>query len=442
MPTRDQRLQFSPHAQQRRVLHSDARFRVVAAGRRGGKTKMAVFATLARALEAGDGWRGYWVGAEHHHALTAFNLVDATLPESVVARRKESPPRVIEHVDGWELEFHSAGGGSLVSVGLDWAVCDEAAKDFPKRTWTQELRPALSDQDGEAMFISTPDGRGWFYERYQRGGSPDYSEWASFRWPSYDNPGVADSEINAAKDDIPDRIFEQEYLAAFLDETGGVFEGLQTNLFTSNYDFPESGVDPQTEWVTSPFSIGVDLARHEDYRVIIVLDAGGRVVHFDREREESWPQIQRAVHHVAERYPGLVSIDASRDNKLVADLEAAGLRIEPVKFTSQRKTALIENLVGSIENGELAAPEIDALKSELEVFEYDVTRAGNVKYNAPQGFHDDCVDALALANDGLRHAEAAPTATVSKSDTDGHDAEGIMGAIREQARQNTEDKWK
>jgi hypothetical protein len=398
---------------------------------------MAVFATLARALEAGGGWRGYWVGAEHHHALTAFNLVDATLPESVVARRKESPPRVIEHVDGWELEFHSAGGGSLVSVGLNWAVCDEAAKDFPKRTWTQELRPALSDQDGEAMFISTPDGRGWFHERYQRGDSPDYPEWASFRWPSYDNPAVADSEINAAKDDIPDRIFEQEYLATFLDETGGVFEGLQETLFTADYDLPIAPTDS-----VEPHSIGVDLARHEDYRVIVVLDAGGRLVHFDRERGESWPAIQRAVQDAADRYPGLVSIDATRDNKLVADLEAAGLRIEPVKFSSQRKAALIENLVGSIENGELTAPEIDALKSELEVFEYDVTRAGNVRYHSPEGFHDDCVDALALANDGLRHAAAAPTATVSKGSDDDHNGEGILGTLHEQNRRGRGNKWK
>jgi len=71
--------------------------------------------------------------------------------------------------------------------------------------------------------------------------------------------------------------------------------------------------------------------------------------------------------------------------------------IEPVKFSPQKKRELIENLITRIENGELTAPDIGQLRHELSVFEYDVTRGGTVRYDAPEGFHDDTVDALALA---------------------------------------------
>lgn len=434
--TRKPKLEFTPYAEQAEVLQSDARFRVVAAGRRSGKTIMAAVETVRRAVNGPQDWHGYWVGAEHRHADTAYTLVDKALPDALVKRRNQSPPRTIELVDevGGTIEFHTAGGGALVSIGLDWAVCDEAGKSFPERSWTEELRPALSDRQGSAMFISTPGGRGWFYRRYERGQSEDYPEWKSWRWPTYRNPHVEDSEIDSAREELPQRIFEQEYLAEFVDETGGVFSGLDDHLFTSNYELP---LDPDD--AEPPFASGVDLARHEDYRVIVTIDSAGRIVYFDREQGEAWPHIQREVENVHGEYPGVVAIDASRDNKLVADLEASGIPIEPVKFSAQRKTELVENLMAAIENDEITAPEITQLRTELEVFEYDVTRAGNIRYEAPEGFHDDTVDALALAVDARTEAARQNVASTIRAgggeeygDSDGEAIREAVDHIQQQ----------
>jgi hypothetical protein len=439
-------LEFDPYDEQRAVLSSDARFRVVAAGRRSGKTLMAAAETVRRALAGTASWRGYWVGAEHRHADTAYRLIDSALPDRIIATRNKSPPRTIELIGGQTIEFHTAQGGALVSVGLDWAVCDEAGKEFPEEAWTQELRPALSDREGAAMFISTPDGRDWFHDAFQRGRSDDYPAWDAWRWPTYANPHVADEEVDSARQQIPERIFEQEYLAQFIDETGGVFEGLDETLFTGTYDLPDDGVDPEAEWVSSPFATGVDLARHQDYRVAVTLDAGGRVVQFDRAQGETWPQIQRRVEAISDRYPGVVCIDASRDNKIVADLEAAGVPIEPVKFSASRKRDLIENLITAVEGDEVTAPEIDILRTELEVFEYDVTPSGNVRYDAPEGFHDDTVDALALAVDARRETAKwdIPTTTARTGGQDyadgidpNSDGAALTDAVREyQKRHN------
>jgi exonuclease VII small subunit len=93
-----------------------------------------------------------------------------------------------------------------------------------------------------------------------------------------------------------------------------------------------------------------------------------------------------------------VALDATRDNKIVQDLEDGGLDVDPVSFSSSTKRTLIENLITRLETGEVTLPaSANTLINELEVYEFDRTESGRVSYSAPSGFHDDCVDALALA---------------------------------------------
>jgi phage FluMu gp28-like protein len=283
-------------------------------------------------------------------------------------------------------------------------VCDEAAKNFSEHVWTGELRPTLSDRDGDAMFISTPDGKDWVFRSYQRGQDETADSWASWQWPTYANPHVDNSEVDAAREELPERIFRQEYLAEFVDESGGVFENLEERLFTADYDL-------ETYDGTEPYAAGWDFARHEDYFVGIVLDADGDVVHYHRSQGDAWPQIQRTIERVVDEYPGPVALDASRDNKVVADLsDTLGRgRVDPVTFSPKRKRELIEDLIATVEAGELTAPDIPQLRHELEVFEYDVTPSGTVRYDAPEGFHDDSVDALALAVTARASKQDQPT---------------------------------
>ena len=418
------RVSLDPYDEQRAVLRSDARFRVVAAGRRTGKTTLAGAETACRMASGGADWMGYWIAPTHDIADTGFRLMTDALPDEVIASTKRSPPREIELVNGPRLGFRTVSGGANVSVGLDWVVIDEAAKNVPERTWTQELRPTLSDRDGSALFISTPDGQGWFHDWWHRGQSDDHPDVASWRWSTYANPHVPDSEVDAARTELPERIFEQEYLATFRDDTGGVF------------DPDPDEYDPDDVEGEAPYRTGVDLARSEDYLAIVTLDGAGRVVTIVRERNLSWPQIQTRVERVADRYPGPVAVDATRDNKVVADLETAGLDVRPVTFTAQRKQALIENLAAALEAGEVTVPAETMLATELEVFEYETTRAGNVRYGAPEGHHDDLVDALAMAYDLRGEAIPAATATFGEgSDTDADFGNSAIGsAIKDQQR--------
>ena len=95
-----------------------------------------------------------------------------------------------------------------------------------REAWTEAIRPALSDRQGKVLFISTPKGRNWLWEIYQRGVSGEEG-WQSWTFPTANNPFIAKEEIEAAKWDLPEMIFRQEYLAEFIDDAGGVFRRVQ-----------------------------------------------------------------------------------------------------------------------------------------------------------------------------------------------------------------------
>ncbi|MDY6780222.1 MAG: hypothetical protein SV760_06715, partial [Halobacteria archaeon] len=170
---------------------------------------------------------------------------------------------------------------------------------------------------------------------------------------------------------------------------GGVFNRVRERN-VEDYDWKERNGN-------APYVHGWDFARHQNWTVGITLDRDGLLVNFERLQEDSWPSIQSTIEAVADRYPGVVRVDASRDNKIVTDLENNGVPIDAVKFTPSAKRELIDNLATRLEMGELTIPDIPQLVNELELYEYETTPSGNVRYQAPEGWHDDCVDALALA---------------------------------------------
>lgn len=399
-------LDFTPHeGGQREVVESDARHRVVACGRRWGKTILAANEAQRYCLTNPD-TLVWWVAPTYKEAKVGFEMADDVIPREFapVDNRNRSPPQSIEFVNGSRIEFRSADRkGGLVGVGLDLLVLDEAAK-VPERSWKKELRPTLIDTEGDMIAISTPEGRDWFYEWYERGQNEDDEVVESWRHSTYENPHVSDAEIDAMREEMPEHIFQQEILAEFHDAAGGVFNSVDSHIEDNG------GYNPDEREGIPPYTTGVDLARQEDYTVILTLDADGRVVHFDRV-QAPWSKIQSKVERVYEEYGGVVAIDATRDNKLVSDLERSGVNVEPVRFTAQRKADLVENLVAAFEAGEVKVPDIPQLVHELKVFEYTTTSAGNIRYSAPAGMHDDCVDALALANDIARQLSGKTKST-------------------------------
>lgn len=220
---------YQLHPKQLEIVRSPARFKVVAAGRRFGKSELGVslglFGDGHRLEGAASGSRVWWIGPDYPRAVVGWNLAKRftqSIPPSLV--KVSEADKKMEFVTGGFFQVKSGyDPDSLRGEGLDYVIPDENA--FGKEeAWTEGLRPALADRRGGALFISTPKGFNHFHTLYEKGMREDDSEWQSFHFTSYDNPHVPDEEIDAAREDYEnagqEHVFRQEFLAQFLEGAG------------------------------------------------------------------------------------------------------------------------------------------------------------------------------------------------------------------------------
>jgi len=223
---------FIPHDPQQLVLEDLSRNKVLVAGRRWGKTLTA--ATIASTcILAGEFSKGEeptrgWVVSKHYElADKVTRLIYRSLVIksrfATVACNNLGKNAHIEFKYGSIVEAKSAENpDSLIGEGLDWIVFDEAAS-CKSVIWEQFLRPTLTDREGIAIFISTPRGYNWFYDLFKRGQSEEFQTWQSWRSPSWDNPYLPMTEIEQAKAELSQMVFEQEYGASFQSNVGAVY---------------------------------------------------------------------------------------------------------------------------------------------------------------------------------------------------------------------------
>ena len=157
--------------------------------------------------------------------------------------------------------------------------------------------------------------------------------------------------------------------------------------------------------------IGCDVAKHTDWTVLIAMDAEtGRCFAMERFNHLDWPIQKERILAFARKYRGRIILDATGvGDPIYDDLKRVYGDIEGFKFTSGSKTALVQRLIVAVEQRKVSWPatsgrsavdsgQWDILTSEMKRYEYEISPSGGITYNAPSGYHDDCVMALALAN--------------------------------------------
>ena len=196
---------------------------MVACGRRYGKTTTCAKEARDDCIENGEGYLVWWVAPTYQQAKIGLRTLRQETPDDLIADVNRSELRV-EFVTGAIVEFKSADQpDNLRGEGVDKLIVDEAP-EVSQYAYENALRPTLTDTEESRMIaIGTPKGRGWFYRLWERGNSPDWPEYESFRAPTSDNPFINQSDVQEAKRELPERVYRQEYEAEFIDETGGVF---------------------------------------------------------------------------------------------------------------------------------------------------------------------------------------------------------------------------
>jgi predicted phage terminase large subunit-like protein len=249
------------HGGQQRILESPARYKVIAAGRRFGKTLLAVEWLALMDGGAIDGASVAFFSPTYKLLADVWADFERTLrPVTRKANKTEQRIELITggKIDFWTLEDPDAGRGRKYHR----LVIDEAAHArYLKEAWERAISPTLTDYQGAAWFISTPNGLNYFYELFQRGRDPAYPDWESFHMPSAANPHLRPEEIETKRRELPELVFRQEYLAEFVTFGGGLVK-------------PEMLVMGECPLGLRPV-LGVDLAISErdgaDYTAIVVM---------------------------------------------------------------------------------------------------------------------------------------------------------------------------
>ena len=377
-----------PHPGQRQVLEHRARFNALDCGRRWGKTTIGMDPVVRTALA---GKPVGWFSPTYKYLSDAWRQLCTTLaPVVTTSDTSEHRLSVIGGgvVEGWSMDHPDAGRGRAYAT----VVVDEAAmvRDLEK-AWTESIRPTLSDFQGDAWFLSTPKGvANYFHTLYQRGQDEQHPDWASWRMPTSSNPFIASEEIEAARQDLTDLAFAQEYLAEFVTWTGAVFRRIMDAV---------QPINP-----IHAHMIGVDWGRVNDYTVFVAVSAEGHVVGIERFRGIEYTIQRGRLAEFWKRHGARARILAEENSiggPVVEQLQRDGLPVHPFVTTGASKAAIIDALVLAFERGTIRIPNDAALIGELQAFEAVKTPSGMMRYSAPEGLHDDMVMALAFAWAGL-----------------------------------------
>ena len=366
----------TPHLAQRKVLESNARFRVLMCGRRFGKS---LISQVISTIESLNGRHVAYITPTYNLAKVFFDELCNIIPADISTVNRSD--LTIKLITGGSINFFTGERlDNLRGRKFHYVIIDEASFIINlEEGWLNSIRPTLTDYQGKALFVSTPKGKNFFYSLYLKGLDSN-KEWDSFKYSTYDNPHIIKSEIDAAKNELPEVVFEQEYMANPAENSANPFGSKALANCISAMS-------------TEPVRVyGIDLAKSSDWTVIIGLDINGNVAYFERFQND-WATTQNKIR-MLNRVPMLVDSTGVGD-PVVEQLQREGLAIEGFKFTSQSKQELMLGLQVAIHQEKIHYP-AGMIQEELEIFEYQYS-ANGVKYSAPSGFHDDCVMALALA---------------------------------------------
>jgi len=193
-------------------------------------------------------------------------LLDA-IPKKWIRKINETT-LAITLINKTRIELKGADkADSLRGVGIHFLVLDEF-QDMSEETWTQVLRPTLADTGGHAIFIGTPKAYNFLYEVYKHGQDPEKvrkCEWESWQFPTITSPFIPKSEIEAARRDMDEKSFKQEFEASFETMSGRVYYPFDRNLHVGKYPFNsrlpvwvgmDFNIDPMSAVVMQPQASG------------------------------------------------------------------------------------------------------------------------------------------------------------------------------------------
>ena len=386
------------HPGQQMVADCPARFILVVAGRRWGKTTLGIYMVLREALMGGRSW---WVAPTYRQGQEAWVPLKRAASEYLksLCQRIRERDMSIEFTTGGLIEVRSADNPQRMrGAGLSLAVLDEAAQ-IRAETFYEVILPALIDRNGRALLITTPYGSNWIrdlYEKITKGELANNPEWAAFHFKTTDNPFLPSDSIQSIISAYravasSHEVFAQEILGEFVDFSSTPFAEA---VRSARADFEPQG----------PFIMGVDFGGNVDPTGIVIYDAGADGFVY-AENLPPGQGLTRLLDEIVLRAEyNSVSLVCAEGNGLgtylVGELQDRLYRknIPFVDFwtTHDTKLEILRRLQMAFESGTKIMSGLDELVEQLASYRI-ISHGGRTVMSAPHGFHDDLVIAAALA---------------------------------------------
>lgn len=370
-----------------------AKVKVLAMGRRWGKTTLGGCLALATASQGG---RVAWIVPTYKNGRPLWRWAETAVRELVKAGlcHINKADRTISFEGGGWLGIYSADNpSSILGEAFHLVIIDEAAR-IPEVVYVETIRPTLADFDGDIIIITTPKGKNWVWREWMRGQlRENWNRIKSWTAASSQNPNpLIQQAFEEARTTIDDHSFKQEWLAKFIDAGGEVF----------HFDPKEASKGQLERLEAEPghmYVIGIDWGKIKDWTVMTVFDVTDmKIAYIDRIKSLDYTkQVDRVVTHYNTYRPAIIIAEKNAAEALIEQLQMRGLPIRPFTTTNASKGLIIQALALAFERGQIHILNHAELINELSAFESSLLPSGLTKYAAPIGMHDDCVMSLAFA---------------------------------------------
>lgn len=342
----------------------------------------------------------WWIAPVFAQAKIAYARMKRGLPRELISWN-DTDQTITVKLNGAILSFKSAEKPDNLYGDDVWAaVADEASRMREEAFFA--LRSTLTATRGQIRIIGNVKGRkNWFYLgcRKAEGGEQNHTFHKIIATDAVAAGIFPQEELDDARRALPDHVFRELYLCEPSDDGG--------NPFGLKYIRSNIAVISKKPAV----AYGVDLAKSIDWTVIIGFDEDGAVCEFHR-FQLPWRATMDRIRLICRNVPTHIDSTGVGD-PIVEQLQgdnAEHSNFQGYKFTAASKQMLMEGLAVAIQQNEIQYP-YGVIVSELESFEYEYTRTG-VRYTAPEGQHDDCVMALALAVHAKKNRAPEPQGIV------------------------------
>ena len=319
-----------------------------------------------------------WVSPIYKQSKKVFDEMVAAFPTGII---KSNASDLIIKVGNSQLQFFSSERyDNLRGFTFDYLVCDEFAF-MDEQAWTEVLRATVLVKGKKVLLISTPKGKNHFYRLYNL--ETESSQYKSFTMTSYDGLALAE-EIDDARRTLPDHVFRQEYMAEFVEGGASLF--------------PELQIDNNAQITKNTFA-GLDVGRADDYTVLAIYNDVGKQIYVNRWRQMDWSSIIREVVSILNRFKPEVMIEVNGlGDPIFEQVQKAYTGLcYPFVTTSKSKQDIIEQMIVANNNKEFSILDEAWLVNEFKVFTYEYNpKTRNVRYAAPNGFHDDGIMGSAI----------------------------------------------